>query len=199
MKKFCILSGMMLFVLLGCAKINAADFSADVITKASGKTMSGKIFVSGDNVRMEFAEMITIARADKKIVWMLMPDQKMYMEQAIDPKTTMSTKENVDGEIERKFIANETIGGRSAKKYRIRYKNQSGSGEIYQWIADGVTMPVKTAAVDGSWSTELKNVKVGRQEASLFELPKGYKKFSMGSMAGESLKGMLKGSFDLGQ
>lgn len=202
MKRTLIIGGMIFFGLFGCGKIaaiSAADFSADMVTRSAGQTMSGKIFMSGDNARMEFAEMTTITRGDKKVVWMLMPAQKTYMEQSIDPKTTMSMKEKVDGEVERKFIGNETINGRTAKKYFIRYKNQSGSGEMYQWVTDGLVMPVKTAAIDGSWSTELKNVKIGAQDASLFEIPKGYTKFSMGNMVGESMKGMLKGKFDLGQ
>ena len=40
-------------------------------------------------------------------------------------------------------------------------------------------MPVKTAAVDGSWSQELKNIKMGSQSDSLFELPAGYQKMQM--------------------
>ncbi len=179
------------FFLVGCGKTQATDFSADVVSKAAGKSMSGRIVVSRDNVRMEFAEMITITRMDKKVSWMLMPAQKTYMEQALDTRASIGTGEKIDGEIERTMVSNEKIDGRAARKYLVRYKSQYAAGEVYQWMRDGLAMPVKTAAKDGSWSMELKNVKTGAQDAGLFELPKGYTKFSMGGMMGGALKGFL--------
>ena len=37
----------------------------------------------------------------------------------------------------------------------------------------------KTAAVDGSFTQEYKNIKIGGQPDSLFEVPAGYKKMTM--------------------
>lgn len=39
-----------------------------------------------------------------------------------------------------------------------------------------VNFPVKTAAVDGSWTQEYRNIKMGPQPNSLFEVPSGCKK-----------------------
>ena len=183
-KRNFVLGMVILFSFLGCGKTQATDFSADVVNTAAGKTMSGKIFVSRDNIRMEFSEIITITRMDKQVSWMLMPAQKTYMEHPLDTHAAMGTKEKVDGEIDRKMIGNEKIDGQAVRKYLVSYKNQDKSGEIYQWMRDGLAMPVKTAAKDGSWSMELKNVKFGAQDAGLFELPEGYTKFSMDGMMG---------------
>jgi hypothetical protein len=49
---------------------------------------------------------------------------------------------------------------------------------MYQWISSDIEMPVKTAAINGKWSMELKNIKTGSQPDHLFDMPKGYKKFS---------------------
>jgi hypothetical protein len=44
---------------------------------------------------------------------------------------------------------------------------------------------VKTAATDGSWWSEFKNIKTMPQDPALFEIPSGYKKmsFSMPDMS----------------
>jgi hypothetical protein len=43
-------------------------------------------------------------------------------------------------------------------------------------------IPLKTASVNGDWWFEYKNIRTGRQDPALFELPAGYKKFAMPSM-----------------
>ena len=43
----------------------------------------GKIFVAEDKMRVESAGTVSITRLDKKVVWLLMPTEKMYMEQDI--------------------------------------------------------------------------------------------------------------------
>jgi hypothetical protein len=55
---------------------------------------------------------------------------------------------------------------------------------VYQWFLDENEFPVKTAAIDNSWSHEYKNIKQGKQPEELFEVPAGYKKFSMPAGAG---------------
>jgi hypothetical protein len=51
-------------------------------------------------------------------------------------------------------------------------------------MATDIKFPVKMAAVDGSWTMEYKNIKLGSQPASLFELPPGYNKMAVPSMPG---------------
>ena len=53
---------------------------------------------------------------------------------------------------------------------------------MYQWIATDINFPVKTASVDGSWTTEYKNIKMGGQPDDLFEVPDGYQKSTMPNM-----------------
>jgi hypothetical protein len=36
----------------------------------------------------------------------------------------------------------------------------------------------------GVWSTEYQNIKLGPQDAALFELPAGYQKLNMGGLSG---------------
>jgi hypothetical protein len=174
---------------LFASRAMAADFSADMINTVSGKVMKGKIYISQDKTRMEMQEGITISRMDKKVVWILMPKDKMYMEQAFDPSKAPATSEKVNGEIERKLIGKENIDGRSTDKYQVTYTQNRKKESMFQWISPGIAMPVKMAALDNSWVMEYKNIKTGKQGDSLFEVPAGYQKFSMGM---PSMKDMFK-------
>jgi hypothetical protein len=107
-----------------------------------------------------------------------MPKDKMYMEQPFDPSKAVATSEKINGEIERKLIGQETIDGRMTNKYQILY-NQNGKREtIFQWLAAGLMIPIKTAAGDNSWTMEYKNINIGKQSDALFEVPADYQKFS---------------------
>jgi len=113
-----------------------------------------------------------------------MPKQKMYLEMPLDLKNKPKVEEKFPGEIERKQVGSETIDGHPTKKYLITYKTNDKKDQVYQWLATDINFPVKTAAVDGSWTQEFKNVKMGPQPDSLFALPSGYQKMQMPQMPG---------------
>lgn len=160
--------------------VAAQDFSADLISKSQGQVFQGKIFCAKEKTRMETNEAITITRLDKNIMWMLMPNEKMYMEMPLKSENIVAGAEKVQGEIERKFLGKESVDANMADKYRIVYTSGNQRVVILTWIVSGLNVPVKTAAEDGSWSMEYKNIKTGKQPESLFEIPPGYKKFSYG-------------------
>ena len=89
-------------------------------------------------------------------------------------------RDKISGEVERKSEGSEMVDGRMANKYLVTVVVDGKTESVYQWIDEFVSIPVKTAAVDGSWSSEFKDIKVGRQDPSLFEIPEGYKKMAMG-------------------
>ncbi|MFA5143772.1 MAG: hypothetical protein WC522_06365 [Candidatus Omnitrophota bacterium] len=166
-----------------CAGVAYAyEFSTDVVTTARSERFSGKMYVSDGKVRMESPQAVTITNTEKKLVWVLMPSQNMYMEQPMNFQSVAGATEKAPGEIERTLIGPDTVNGRPVKKYRVRCSTPQGETEMFQWMDAGINMPVKTAAVDGSWSTEFRNLAVGPQAPGLFELPAGYKKFAMPNM-----------------
>lgn len=173
---------------LGCAGApKVEEFSAENVTRFGKQTVQSKIYFSGDKWRTESTvygkKSVAIVRLDKKTVWLLMPAQKMYMEQTLSSEQTMGKTTKMPGELERKKIGSEKVGGLACDKYKITYQadKQSPKASVYQWISkDGI--PVKSAAIDGTWSSEYRKIKKGPQPSSLFELPSGYKKFSMPKM-----------------
>lgn len=177
-----IIAVLLLLLLVPCLAF-ATEFSADTITTFEGQEkMTGKMFFKPDKFRMEMKmheDMIMITRVDKKVVWNIMTGEKMYMEMPIDLSKKPRVEEKFEGEIDRKQVGTETIDGHPTKKYLITYKANNKQEQVYQWMATDINFPVKTAAVDGSWTQEFKNIKMGSQPDKLFEVPAGYQKMQM--------------------
>ena len=168
-----------LFSALLTFSVQAYDFSADTVIKDKNTTVNGKIFVSGEKTRIEMPEMTLIARIDKKVAYMLMPQQKAYMEHPVN--TNMVVSEKFPDEVERKLVGQEKIDGRATDKYLIKIKSEKRTEQVYQWVCKSIKLPIKTAALSGSWSMEFKNIKIGKQSPGLFEVPAGDSKFNMGN------------------
>ena len=168
------------FGLVVCA--SAADFAADVVGQGEQGAMSGKMYVHGEGVRMEMAQAVTITRMDKKVVWILMPSEQMYMEQPLNPRDAVMSGAAKSGETERKSLGPDTVDGKQTEKFQVTYDYEGTRSSVYEWVEPSLGMPIKVAAVDGSWWMEYHNVKTGPQDASLFEVPSGYQKFAMPSM-----------------
>lgn len=190
-------------LIIGCGKKEdaskagmAREFSATVINKAGGQTMTSRIFMKAGNFRMEnkmAGGTYSIVRQDMNKVWTVMPASKSYMEIAAPKDQAAEVPgEKMKGEVSRKAIGSETIDGHPTTKYEVTAKMGDQTVTSHQWWATDIQFPIKTAAVDGSWSVTYADIKIGGQQDSLFELPGGYKKVSMPSMPG-NLKGMLPG------
>jgi len=188
MKCFQITALLLLNIMLNLSVAHAAEnleqieFSAEMVMKAHNQVMQGKIYVSNQKTRMENPMSTIIARPDLNVSWVLMPQQKMYMEQALDLSNLPKTAVHMPGEIERTEIGAETVDGKPAKKFKVTYAEGGRQDSMYQWMADGIPIPVKMESLDGSWSVEYRNVYVGPQPAVIFEVPPSYQKMAMPNM-----------------
>jgi hypothetical protein len=180
-KKLVAVVAVMILLVSGIGPAFAEGFSADIVSKSQGTVFQGRIYSTKDKTRMETPQAITITRMDKKIMWMLMPDQKMYMEMPLQPQNIVASDEKMPGEIERRTLGTEQVGGKLTTKYKIVYAPEgSPQMAILAWIANDLKFPVKTAAEDGSWVLEYKNINTASPDDSLFELPAGYQKLPYG-------------------
>ncbi len=157
----------------------AQNFAADIVSRSGKALTNGKIFISGDKLRMEMQGAVSITRLDKKVMWMLMPQEKMYMQMPIPAENLIAGKDKVSGEIERTLLGEEVIDGKLAEKYRIVYDSDGKKTAVISWILKDLGLPVKTVSEDGKWQMEYKNIKVGQQDPTLFELPSDYKAITM--------------------
>lgn len=178
-KKGIILVIVFLGLALSAGIVAAKGFSADVVSTFGKETSRGKIFVYGLKMRYENGGTISITRMDKNIVWVLMPTEKMYMEQDIKLQNVVPGADYGAEEVERTLLGNETVNGYVCEKYRIVVRMDKQKQKFLQWLSVNGAMPVKIAAEDGKWSQEYRNISPEEPDQELFEIPKNYQKFSM--------------------
>jgi hypothetical protein len=168
--------GAVIFWFIGSAP--AADFSAEVLNTYQGQTTRAKIFVQADKIRMETpgTEEYTILRSDKSVIWIVIPEEKTYIE--VRSPRERGPERKMKGEVSREFLSSETVSGLATKKYEVRYLDKDTLHKAHQWIATDLNYPIKISALDGSWSTEYRNIQVGPQASSLFEIPEGFDRVS---------------------
>ncbi len=153
-----------------------------MVSRSGGQTIEARIVVKDQKTRLEMPQMILIQRGDLNVSWMIMVEQRMYSEQAFDPKVLAQTDKRVAGEMEREGLGKDPVNGQSADKFKVTYSVQGQTQSVFQWIgSQGV--PLKVEAVDGSWSVEYRNVKMGGIDDSLFEVPADYQKLAVPSMS----------------
>ena len=172
--------------ILAASLVQAAEFSANVITKAEGQEMRGKIFMKGEKIRSEFdaggQTNISIVRPDKKVVWMVMPAEKMYMEMPMtDEAQEKILIKKPEDQVKMKLVGTETVNGYECDKYEYEVTTSPKGQSIkhFVWIAKKLQMPIKAMAADGSFSMEYQDIKMGGVADSLFQVPQGYQKMAM--------------------
>jgi len=163
----------------------AKELSATIVSTSAGKTSTMKAYMKPDKFRtdVEAAGSSTIVRKDLNKVWMIMIPQKTFMEmEGVKDDQIKAAEEKVKGEVSRKAVGSETIDGHPSTKYEVTAKVDDKTMQVYQWWATDINFPVKTAAIDGSWVMEYRDIKIGSQPDSLFEVPAGYKKMTIPGM-----------------
>ncbi len=170
----------------------AAEFTADLIQKRQGIEIKGKIYVKGEKMRMDMTmegeKTSTITRIDKKSVWIIKHEDKMYMEMPSMVGTLQAGKvdEDLKKIADKKKVGTEKVNGYKCDKYLITYKDKS-MGKMTQWISKKLNYPIKMVyhSSYGDMYTEYKNIKEGKVKDSVFEIPKGYEKMSMPGIGGQ--------------
>jgi hypothetical protein len=181
----------------------AQEFSADFYQAKNARSQSSptKIYVSNDKMRIEGGDTgpmqgaMILDLANHKNLF-LIPARKMYIEsmpgmgpgkqdiwfRPTDPNNAcpqyeaMVNKYN-NGPASCHKIGPDVVNGRAAIKYAGSSKNGSG----YAWIDPKLRFVLKWEDDKGN-TVELRNIKEGHQDASLFEVPSGYQKFDMQQM-----------------
>jgi hypothetical protein len=167
------------------ATAQTPEFSATIIMKSNSSTANAKIFYTPKKQRMEVTapdsdgKNIIITRLDKEVVWMLMTSEEMYTEISLDNDKKNQLVQEPDNIIKRERIGRDTVDGHPATKDKITFRQDDGKkNSIYSWTATDLGWPVKAEALDGSWSYTYKDIRKGRQDPALFDVPKGYKRMS---------------------
>lgn len=133
-----------------------------------------------ENVGMK--NIVTIVLNDTKKMITLNTDKKLYHEQPNKQPDQMVSYYDPDMVFEKKKIGTEKIGGYLCNKYDAIYYRKSKPGEKHKaviWEAtDLKDFPIKMEfnTPQGKKTIMYKDIKLGVAKASMFEVPKGYKK-----------------------
>jgi hypothetical protein len=189
MKIRSILAWLILISGLPAGGVQAADFSAEVVNIYQGQKTLAKIFVQAEKMRMETpgTEEYTILRVDKSVIWIVIPEEKTYIE--IQSSQARGGEVKMKGEVKREYLNSETVNGYETKKYEVHYIDKDRVHKAYQWVSSDLNYPIKISALDDSWSTEYRNIKAGPQKESLFEVPAGFDRVSKSDPAPADSRG----------
>jgi hypothetical protein len=171
-------------LLLWAGLASGAEFSATLISKVGGQEIPGKVFVKGLKVRNEVQAMgqsgIHITRPDKKVTYIILPQQKAYTEMPLtaDLQKNMMTLTDKD-KANLKKIGEDTISGFVCDKYETTLSHQGRPLKFKIWIARDLGVPVKVISADGTFGMEYKDIKQEQVADSLFEPPSDFRKVQM--------------------
>jgi hypothetical protein len=177
------------------------EYSADRVMETEAGTFEGKVYAAKDKERSETSmkgmTSVMILRRDKQAGYMLMPAQKMYQQMDLAKAQQQSGAQPAD-QVEITEVGTETIEGQPTTKYKLIMKDGSAGG--FMWFTkEGIMMKMDTVVKNGRdrsrMTITLKNVKIGSQDASLFEVPADYN--AMPAFAGfGNMGGAARGVFN---
>jgi len=172
----------------------SVEYAADWNMETADGAVKGKIYQAPNKERREMnndgEKMVMIMRRDKKMAWNLMPSERMYMEMKLtDPKVGRDDPMNYD--VEQTVVGPDTVNGVKTTKSKIIMKEKKPNGGKmggFWWMTkDNIMMKLDVISVEKGkkdrMKMELDNLKIGKQDPALFEIPSGYSKMDM-SMGG---------------
>jgi len=176
-------------LLCSAASAFAQDFSAEVFN-VNGKdaVKAGKVYVKGSKMRIdrgdaspEASTPLMVVDLEAHTVTIMDPTSHTYLKSEMDADAGLSFFHISDGsnactDLSKmagmqscKKAGNETINGRQSSKYSG--KSEDGK-QITMWVDPEVNFIVKWQ--NGAEVGELRNIKVGAQTASMFDMPSDY-------------------------
>ena len=169
-----------------------AEYSADATVENEEGTMKQKIFVTPTKERKELLTgsgegAVQIFRYDNKVMWMLMPSEKMYMEHSIGGGPSKGS-DTSQWTYEDTAMGEETLNGVKVTKFKTIATSTDGKkyGGFSWRTKEGINVKQDLLYKEGNEKkrmlTELSNLQIGRQDPKLFEIPEGFTKFDMGGM-----------------
>ncbi len=190
----------MLMVLMGAGGAlggKIQEFTADnVVLGPDGqvKTVS-KLYFARDKMRSDMdmsskgmgkGKLVMIYRRDKKQLWALDPEKKIYVQMPMDEKEWEQQAEGMIKSEQAKILGKETVNGYRCTKKQVTRKMEVMGMKMTStqtiWVSDEIEVPIRTRSQDGM-VTELRNIKRGKPPAKVFEIPPGYKKVGDDMMA----------------
>jgi len=129
---------------------------------------------------------VMIMRNDRKVGYMVMPAQRMYMEvnlaQAAQRSGTLA-----QDQVELEAVGSETVSGLATTKYKFVTKDRSTGGFLW-YTAEGIPVKMDVLSKYGSdksrTTVTLHDVRIGEQDRTTFDVPAGFARMPGGGLFG---------------
>lgn len=170
---------------------NLPGMSYDFAMTAADFKMTGTMWLSGKKLKSEMTmdnnKLISIVDSEAKVAYSYNPAQGTAMKMAYDEKAqTAPTPDRLTNDIDTtKVNVLETTTYDGVKCRVLLVKDNTSKAETKLWIREDYGVPLRVEAIDsdgGKMVMEYKNLKVGAQPASIFQLPAGVKVTDMVEM-----------------
>ncbi|HQV81398.1 MAG: hypothetical protein KBF23_04345 [Agitococcus sp.] len=157
-----------------------AEYSATQTIETVPGPFVNKIFMTPNKERQDASlggtVVTTIIRHDKGVAWLLIPSKKEYNEIDITTTAAASVHPTLQGKSNTE-LGQETLEGAVVKKFALN--NEDGQPSTFVWVSEsGIILKADIPQNDTTGrpqaSIYLKDVVIGTQDSSLFELPDGY-------------------------
>jgi hypothetical protein len=172
----------LLLVLAVPGMARGAEFSALLMVKDDAKTMSGKIYVSDGKMRQEFVDekgqTITIVRPDQKVVWVILPRQRHYLEMPLQTKLPGQFIQIPPQALGKRLVSQERLNGYDTEKYEVSVPVGGGLEKQTFWVAKKFGLPIKMECRERQFSLEYRSIKEEKIPDRQFALPPGLQKLS---------------------
>ncbi|MBX9658413.1 MAG: DUF4412 domain-containing protein [Nitrospiraceae bacterium] len=185
------------------------EYSADSVMQTEEGTIEQHIYATPTKERQELLTaggdgVAMIFRYDTKLMWQLMPSEHMYMEHSLEKAAAQSKGKDLSKwDFEETVVGEEVLEGVKVTKYKTIATSTDGKkyGGFSWRTKEGIAVKQDLLYKEGNekhrMTTELKNLKIGKQDPKLFEVPEGFTKFDMagmmGGMMGRESMGMPQG------
>lgn len=158
--------------------VASTEYSAERTISSEMGDMQQKVFHSFGKERVEMQvegmQTVMISRPDLGKFWNLMPMFEIYME--IDAAKASEMTGQVPDDMTIEKVGTDTVNGIATTKYKMLMKDKSAGGFI--WLtAEHIPLQMDFISKEGREKSRIKmsmsNLKLGKQDAVLFELPEG--------------------------
>lgn len=161
------------------------QFNAEITITTDSMTTLQKMFSDNGKMRLEMnaggRNQMMIVRPDQNSMYMIMPEQKMYLVMPYRPQADKDpTAVLRDDKAKREYLGKETIKGQDCEKYRVTTEKSS----TLFWVTSDGKKPVRAVNEDSKVTMDWDKFERGPQDASLFEPPADYQKMAMPAMPG---------------
>jgi hypothetical protein len=113
----------LLLALAAPVSASGAEFTANMVLQQKGRVMPGKIFIKDNKMRQEFLDheghTITIVRRDKRLVWVVMPWDRTYVEFPLGIQLPGQFLQIPPESLSRRRVGDEEINGYQVERFEV--------------------------------------------------------------------------------